>query len=155
MECVKCGAETERLSGICEKCIDRSTDELEEGLAQEGLKLADPTDEANIIIQPEVVVREQITAVINIAPRYDEVIRLLVEQGNDLLRVAEERVIKDHEDLKPATDDLSIMAKIKKEMLEKKKEEGIPVADTRPPGYRERRLRRNPGANRPGRQDNP
>jgi len=56
----------------------------------------------------------QITALIKIAPSSDLKVMAFYNQALELQKYAEARVITTVEDLKPATDDLSLIAKVKK-----------------------------------------
>ncbi len=60
------------------------------------------------------------TAIINIAPQHDLVVLSLARQASQLRDFAVARVIATDADLTPATDDLSIIAKVKKALTEKK-----------------------------------
>lgn len=60
------------------------------------------------------------TAVIAIAPKRDDKVLDLYQEGVKLLKFAQARIISTNEDLKPATDDLAIIAKTKKALEDKK-----------------------------------
>jgi len=62
------------------------------------------------------------TALVKIAPSKDEAVIAFYEEAIRLQEYAVARVIATVEDLKPATDDLSIIAGVKKGMEEKRKE---------------------------------
>lgn len=64
----------------------------------------------------------QETALINVRPDTDSRIAALYEEGVRLELYARERIIESIEDVKAATDDLSIIAKLKKALEEKRKE---------------------------------
>ncbi len=66
--------------------------------------------------------QELTTTVVNISPEVDPAVIKLFEDAKQSRKWAESRVIKCNEDLTPATNDLAVMAKIKKELTEKKKE---------------------------------
>ena len=66
--------------------------------------------------------KEGNTTLIKINPATDETIMLIAGEANKLLAFAEARVITSAEDLKPATDDLSIMANVRKALEAKRKE---------------------------------
>jgi len=69
----------------------------------------------------------QTTAIITIHPESDLVVLQLLCEANKLRDYAESRVIKNDDDLKLATDDLAIIAKVKKSMADKKAEYYKPV----------------------------
>jgi len=60
------------------------------------------------------------TAVIAISPKADSTVLDLYQEGVRLHQFAQARVITDNEDLKPAVDDLAVIAKTKKALEEKK-----------------------------------
>jgi len=65
---------------------------------------------------------QESTALIKVDPRADvEVLRFLAE-SNQLRDFAEARIITTNDDLKPATDDLAIISKVKKAMEAKRKD---------------------------------
>ena len=66
-------------------------------------------------------------AVIKISPARDDAIIGLLEEGRKLKEFAVARTIARDEDLKPATDDLSLIAKLKKALNEKKAEYVKPI----------------------------
>ncbi len=67
------------------------------------------------------------TAVINISPESDLAVLQLVCEGNKLREYAIARTIATDADLKSAVDDLSLIAKVKKALVEKKAEYVKPV----------------------------
>ncbi len=69
------------------------------------------------------------TALVKVNPEVDIQVLLFLAESNKLRDYAEARVITTAEDLKPATDDLSIIAKLKKAMEEKRKEYVKPLQD--------------------------
>lgn len=72
---------------------------------------------------------EQSTALVNINPKADSQVVAFYNEALRLEVYARERVIKTTEDLKPATNDLSIIAKVKKGMEERRKEYIRPLQD--------------------------
>ena len=70
-----------------------------------------------------------ITALINISPEADPAVIKLFEDAQQSKKWAESRVIKCNDDLKPATADLAVMAKIKKQLMAKKVEYTTPLRD--------------------------
>jgi len=68
------------------------------------------------------VVMETTTAVLNIAPGQDERVVALQNEVMGLLSFAQTRVIVTDQDVAIATDDLSLMAKLKKAIEEKRRE---------------------------------
>ena len=72
---------------------------------------------------PEIIMAEPApTALISIRPETDITVTSLYAEALTILRYAELREINIADDLKPATDDLSIISKIKKAFEEKRKE---------------------------------
>jgi len=69
------------------------------------------------------------TALVNINPQADSQVVAFYTEALGLQKYAEARVIKTAEDLKPATNDLSIIAKVKKGMEERRKEYLKPLQD--------------------------
>ncbi len=67
------------------------------------------------------------TAVINISPESDLIVLQLLCEANKLRDYAEKRVIAMDADLKPAVDDLTLIAKVKKALIEKKAEYVKPI----------------------------
>jgi len=67
------------------------------------------------------------TAIIKIAPAEDTAVRALVQQSRVILQYAEARVIIANIDLTLATEDLSLIAKLKKAIEEKRKEYVSPI----------------------------
>jgi len=61
-----------------------------------------------------------ITALIRIGPEHDPAVLALAQEARKLREYAAVRVIATDADLKPATEDLSIIAKVKKALAEKK-----------------------------------
>ena len=72
---------------------------------------------------------ETTTALVKVNPQNDTEVMAFYNEALELLRYAESRVIATAEDLKPATDDLSIIAKIKRGMEEKRKDYLRPFQD--------------------------
>lgn len=105
------------LADGCQQCVNENLAaqvkaKLEEGLNSEGLTLKVETDTS------EVVVSEPGTD-IEVWGYYKEALKLQ--------HYAESRVIATVEDTKSATDDLSVIAKLKKAMEEKRKEYVVPL----------------------------
>lgn len=71
----------------------------------------------------------QETALIHIRPDADPRVAALYQEGVRLQRYAESRVIQSSDDVKTATDDLSIIAKLKKAIEEKRKEYVVPIGE--------------------------
>lgn len=69
------------------------------------------------------------TALVNISPETDAEVQAFYSQALILQKYAEKRVIVTAEDLGPATDDLSIVSKLKKALEEKRKEYVKPLQD--------------------------
>jgi len=69
------------------------------------------------------------TAIVRVKPEQDIEVRSFYDQALKLAEYAEARQIAIAEDLKPATNDLSIIAKVKKALEEKKKEYIKPLQD--------------------------
>lgn len=69
------------------------------------------------------------TAIIKIAPVEDNTITALYEQSQSILQYAESRVISTNEDLIATTEDLSLIAKLKKAIEEKRKEYVNPIRE--------------------------
>jgi len=65
---------------------------------------------------------EPLTAIINVAPALDPAVGLLKEEAIRLKDFAEKRIIASDADLKPAVDDLSLIANVKKALATKKAE---------------------------------
>lgn len=78
-------------------------------------------------IAREIDSRPTTTAVINIAPSADAIVRGLVDKGNAILRYAQARVITANEHLTPATEDLSFIAVLTKALKEKREEYVRPI----------------------------
>ena len=72
---------------------------------------------------------EQQTALVQIRPDMDERIVALYQEGLCLRQDAEGRVIQSTEDIKAATDDLTLIARLKKAVEEKRKEYVGPLND--------------------------
>ena len=72
---------------------------------------------------------ETTTVLVKASPQNDTEVIAFYNEALELLRYAESRVIATAEDLKPATDDLSIIAKVKKGMEEKRKDYLRPFQD--------------------------
>ncbi len=72
---------------------------------------------------------EQSMAVVNINPKADSQVIAFYNEALGLQKYAEARVIKTTEDLKPATNDLGIIAKVKRGMEERRKEYIRPLDD--------------------------
>ena len=73
----------------------------------------------------------QPTSLVNINPEADSQVIAFCNEALGLQKYAEARIIKTVEDLKPATDDLSIIAKVRKGMEERRKEYLKPLDDHR------------------------
>ena len=73
--------------------------------------------------------QSQSTAIININPDADERIISLYQEAQSLQRYAEVRVISSIDDIKSATNDLSIMSGLKKTIEDKRKEYVGPIND--------------------------
>jgi len=115
--CRECLAER-RKAGITPQ-----EDEMEDGLNQEGLTLAATST-------PEISAAEPVpTAMVRVKPEQDREVQSFYLQALSLLEYAEQRVIATIDDLKPATNDLSIIAKVKKGLEEKRKEFVQPLQD--------------------------
>ena len=69
------------------------------------------------------------TAIVRIKPDIDEAVIALYEEASSLCRYAEVRVITCDVDIHSATDDLSLIAKLKKAIEEKRKEYVGPIND--------------------------
>lgn len=67
------------------------------------------------------------TAVVRIYPEGDSTVMLLYNEGVQLRQYAEARVVKTDEDVKMATNDLAVLAKLKKSIEEKRKEYVGPI----------------------------
>jgi len=67
------------------------------------------------------------TAIVRIKPDLDEVVKALWREASSLQQYAESRIIADVEDIKVATNDLSLIAKLKKAIEEKRKEYVGPI----------------------------
>jgi len=105
--CPQCLAERRKAG------IRPEQDEMEDGLNQEGSTLAgDP-----LLLPAEPTP----TAIVRVKPEQDIEVRSFYDQAVSLLDYADQRVITTVDDLKPATDDLSIIAKVKKALEEKRK----------------------------------
>ena len=112
--CPQCLAER-RQAGITP-----AQDELEDGLNQEGLTLAGAEEPAT---------EKAPTSIIRVKPEQDMEVQSFYSQSLQFQEFAEHRVITIPEDLKPATDDLSIIAKVKRALEEKRKEYVKPLQD--------------------------
>lgn len=73
------------------------------------------------------MVTENTTAIINISPLSDLVIKSLADEAQKVKACALARVITTDNDLKPATDDLTTMARMKKAITEKRDEYIKPI----------------------------
>ena len=73
------------------------------------------------------MVTDQVTALIKVEPAQDRAIQALYNEAIGLKFYAESRIITKNEDLKTATEDLSIIAKLKKAIEERKKEYTGPI----------------------------
>lgn len=71
----------------------------------------------------------QETAIIHVRPDADPRVTALYQEGVRLQQYAEARIIESDQDIKDATDDLSIIAKLKKAIEEKRKEYVVPIGD--------------------------
>ena len=69
------------------------------------------------------------TAIVKITPSNDLEVMAFYNEALKLAEYAEKRIITTAEDLKPATDDLSLIAKIKKALEEKRREYVKPLQD--------------------------
>lgn len=67
------------------------------------------------------------TAIIKVGPEHDSAILVLAQEAKKLRDYAMARVITTETDLKPATEDLSIIARVKKALSEKKAEYLKPI----------------------------
>lgn len=115
--CPQCLAERRKAG------ITPDQDELEEGLNQEGLTLAGT-------VEPEIRAAEPApTAMVRVKPELDTEVQTFYDHALGLKKYAEQRVITTVDDLKPATDDLSIIAKVKKAFEEKRKEYVKPLQE--------------------------
>ncbi len=83
-----------------------------------------PTVAAGANVQPEPV---ESIAIIHIKPEADLVILSLLAEANRLLDYAEKRVILTDADMETATNDLTVIARVKKSLLEKKAEYWKPI----------------------------
>ncbi len=72
---------------------------------------------------------ETTTAIINISPGTDAMVLSLREQVNSLLKYAESRLIATDDDVKRATEDLSLVSALKKSVESKRKEYIGPLND--------------------------
>jgi len=72
---------------------------------------------------------EQTTAVIQIAPGADSIVTNLYAEARKLQEYAEKRIIEKNEDLGSATEDVSLIANLKKALEAKRKEYTGPVRD--------------------------
>ena len=79
--------------------------------------------------QPDTDIQLVTTAVIKIAPGADNAVQSLYEESRKILTYANVRVISRNEDLTPATEDLSLIAKLKKAIEEKRKEYVTPIRE--------------------------
>ncbi len=70
---------------------------------------------------------QQATAVIKVSPETDIVILSLLAECNGLRDYAELRIVATNDDVKSATDDLTLIAKLKKTLEEKRKEYISPI----------------------------
>ena len=100
----------------CEQCLkarqnDRSPDELEEGLAQEGLEL----------VREDALTKEP-TALTLVNPQQDTAIQKIYTEAKSLLAWAQARNIITIEDAGKATEDGAIITKLNKELESKRKE---------------------------------
>ena len=71
----------------------------------------------------------QTTAMIRVAPGADEVVVAMVVEIARLLAWAEEREVQDVEGVKRATDDLVLLAGLRKAIEDKRREYTVPVND--------------------------
>ena len=72
---------------------------------------------------------EAVTALINISPDKDAAVTALYRESEKLLAFARGRVIATNEDLAPATEDLSLIANLKKAIEGKRKEYISPIRE--------------------------
>ena len=70
-----------------------------------------------------------VTALVLVRPDIDPGVLALYQEGLGLLRFAEARIIGDGQDIKTATDDLSIIARLKKAIEERRREYVGPLND--------------------------
>jgi len=73
------------------------------------------------------MMESQDTALIHVRPDVDPRVTALYQEGVKLQRFAETRIIQSDSDVKTATDDLSIIAKLKKAIEERRKEYVSPI----------------------------
>lgn len=97
--------------------------EMAEGLASEGLELVEPESTS----EQETPIASIGQAMIQIGPETDARVKELYAEAVHLLELAEARVITENADLKSATEDLSVIARLKKALNEKKDEFVKPV----------------------------
>ena len=86
----------------------------------------------NIITEEPIVIGRAIpagTAIVMVNPEKDVLVKSFYEQALGLREYAEKLVITTVEDLKPATNDLSVIAKLNKAVEEKRKEYIKPLQD--------------------------
>lgn len=115
----------------CEKCGAYLGDRIDGKLWNFGQEVTEPhvceTAGSNT---PEVVeLKPPKTAEIRIAPRDDVTVVNLYLEAVKMLDYAKGRVISTNEDLKPATEDLSLIANYKKAIEEKRKEYTVPIRE--------------------------
>ncbi len=116
----------------CEKCIVELAEVNSPANIAKRIREADHdvgggfSDADKIKIQVEL---NQSTAIVKVNPEQDSQVLYFLTESNKLRDYAESRVITKVEDLTPATNDLSLIAKIKKSMEEKKKEYLKPLQD--------------------------
>jgi len=72
---------------------------------------------------------DQSTAIVRVNPQLDIEVQNFYEEALKLHSYADQRVIATTEDLKPATDDLSIIAKVKKALEAKRKDYVQPIQE--------------------------
>jgi len=114
------------LSEGCPQCIEErqiagikpENDEMEDGLNAEGFTLGNVGEPITIT---ESLLEESVTALAT-SPGADAIVIGYYNQGLSLQHYAEERAIATPEDAKAATDDLSVMSKLKRDMETKRKE---------------------------------
>ncbi len=124
---------TEKLAGICEKhgpfilregcpgCLGKEVD-------QHHPKFSDISF-GNLAIAKTVELPQSTTITVRVKPEVDAAVLGLYAEALKLEEYAESREITTSADLKPATDDLSLIAKLKKALGEKRTEYLAPLQD--------------------------
>jgi hypothetical protein len=80
-------------------------------------------------IAQEIASRPITTAITNIAPADDPVVKKFADEARGLLRYAQARNITSNEQLAPATEDLSFIARLTKALKDKREEYVRPIKD--------------------------